>query len=111
MKYTSHSHKDSTHADKKYMVTTPGGKTIHFGAKNYNDYITYNHEHGKKIADDKRDAYIARHQVNEDWYDPDTAGFWSRWLLWEKPTLRQAGNNLRDLFDIKIKFLGVLDLK
>eukprot|EP00962_Isochrysis_galbana_P017771 scaffold5118_cov118-Isochrysis_galbana.AAC.7 len=30
----------------------------------------------------RRAAYIARHRVNENWNDPHTAGFWSRWLLW-----------------------------
>ena len=26
---------------KKYMITTPSGKTIHFGAKGYSDYTIH----------------------------------------------------------------------
>ena len=55
-------------------------KTIHFGADGYDDYTTH--------KDPKRKAqYIARHKNNEDWNNPETAGFWARWLLWNKPSL------------------------
>lgn len=52
-------------------------KTVTFGMKGskgaYPDGAT----------DAKRDAYIARHRVREDWADEQTAGFMSRWVLWE----------------------------
>jgi len=38
----------------------------------------------------KKQNYIARHQVNEDWTDPYTAGFWSRFILWNYPTLEKS---------------------
>ena len=31
----------------------------------------------------KRDAYLARHRVNEDWSDVTSPGFLSRYVLWE----------------------------
>lgn len=31
----------------------------------------------------------------EDWWDPYTAGFWSRWLLWSRDTLESAANVIR----------------
>jgi hypothetical protein len=36
-------------------------------------------------TDIKRNNYIKRHKASgmQDWKDPFTAGFWSRWLLWE----------------------------
>lgn len=70
----------STRKDKKYQIQTPSGKTIHFGAKGYSDFTQH--------KDPKRkEAYIRRHQTRENWNDPETAGFYARWLLWNKPTL------------------------
>ena len=68
----------STRKDKKYMITY-NGKKIHFGAKGYSDYTIH--------KDPKRKAsYLARHKPNENWKDPTTGGFWSRWILWNDPT-------------------------
>jgi len=50
-------------------------KTVHFGQKGSSTYL----DHKDK---DKREAYIARHKVNEDWNDPTTAGALSRFILW-----------------------------
>lgn len=53
-------------------------KTINFGQRNskgtYFDGAT----------DQKKDAYLKRHVVREDWSDPTTAGFLSRWVLWSE---------------------------
>jgi hypothetical protein len=73
----------STRAAKKWMVTTPTGRTIHFGAAGYEDYTM----HGDLMR--ARD-YVRRHAAREDWSDPETAGYWSRWLLWDKPSIRAA---------------------
>ena len=57
-------------------------KTVHFGAIGYEDYTTH--------RDEKRKAsYLARHRTKEDWTlsGVDTAGFWARHLLWNKPSL------------------------
>ena len=37
--------------------------------------------------------------MNENWNNPLTAGFWSRWLLWEKPTLNEAVRNINAKFN------------
>ena len=75
----------STRKNKRYMVKTPKGKTIHFGAKGGSTYI----DHGDLK---KRENYIKRHKAlgTENWEDPNTAGFWSRWFLWEKENLPSA---------------------
>ena len=70
----------STRADKKYMAKV-GNKTVHFGATGYQDFTT--------SKDEKRKAsYLARHKTSEDWTlaGVNTAGFWARWLLWNKPS-------------------------
>ena len=78
----------STRAGKKYMAKV-GDKTVHFGATGYSDFTT--------SKDEKRKAsYLARHKANEDWTlkGVDTAGFWARWLLWNKPSL---STTIRDI--------------
>jgi hypothetical protein len=50
-------------------------RIIHFGLKGGQTYI--DHQDKKK-----RENYIARHQVNEDWTTPYNAGSLSRFLLW-----------------------------
>ena len=72
----------SNRAAKKYMVRV-GNKTIHFGAAGYEDFTTH--------KDEKRKArYLARHHKNENWDDPETAGFWARHLLWNKETIKDS---------------------
>ena len=67
-------------------------KTVKFGASGMNDYTIYNKEEGKKIADEHKRLYLARHRKREDWTKDGitTRGFWSRWLLWNKPTLEKS---------------------
>jgi hypothetical protein len=50
--------------------------------------------------DEARKArYIQRHQHNhENWNDKDTAGFWSRWLLWNKPTFDSIYKEIKIIF-------------
>ena len=74
----------SSRKDKRYMVQLYTDKlhTIHFGSK-YDNYTI--HKDAKRRA-----LYLARHAKNEDWSDVTTAGFWSRFLLWEEPHLLDA---------------------
>lgn len=57
-------------------------RTTHFGAANptYGTFIDHKSEARKQ-------AYLARHKVNENWENPYTAGSLSRYILWNKPTL------------------------
>ena len=66
-------------------------KTVHFGQKGSSTYL----DHGD---DKKKDAYIARHKVNEDFNDPTTRGSLARWILWNKKTLSAS------LADFKKRF-------
>jgi hypothetical protein len=91
----------SSKSDKKWQVTflSSAGreKTIHFGAQGYEDYTMH-----KTLA--RKEKYIQRHSgMGEHWRDPTTAGFWSRWLLWNKPTLKGSAKDIEQRFGIKIK--------
>lgn len=67
-------------------------KTTHFGAAGYEDYTTH--------KDPERKArYLERHgRGREDWDDPTTPGALSRWILWNKPTLRASIEDFKRRF-------------
>ena len=68
---------------KKWTATFPDGKKVSFGAAGYEDYTMHQDK-------ERMENYIKRHQGTENWHNPYTAGFWSRWLLWSKPTMKEA---------------------
>ena len=80
--------------DKKYSIRIHN-KKINFGDSNYEDFTQHKDPERKK-------RYILRHEKNEDWNNPSTAGFWSRWLLWNKPTLQEAKRDILIKFNIKV---------
>jgi len=86
----------STRAGKKYMVKIDN-KTIHFGSSAHSDYTIH--------KDPKRkQRYIARHKTRENWTKAgiQTAGFWSRHLLWNKPTLTASIKDINHRFNVSI---------
>ena len=90
--------KKSTNQQKKYMVLI-NNKKIHFGQRGYQDFILSN---GNEL---KKKNYIARHsKMGENWEKSgiESAGFWSRWLLWNKPTLKDSIRDIEKKFNIKI---------
>lgn len=92
----------SSRKDKKWMVKRQPNNTYHthFGDPNYSDF-TFHHDKGRQ------QNYLARHGggTRETWqYEngKDTAGFWSRWLLWEKPDLFEAMQNMEKQYPMEI---------
>ena len=91
----------SSRAGKKFMVTIIDGEgrrsKIHFGAKGYSDY-TKHKEHERMLK------YLNRHRSREDWTKSGikTAGFWARWILWNKPSLTDSIKNTEKRFKIRI---------
>ena len=82
----------SSRAGKKYMAEV-NNKTIHFGATGYEDFTT--------SKDEKRKAsYLARHKTSEDWTlsGIDSAGFWARWLLWNKQSITASIRDINQRF-------------
>jgi hypothetical protein len=72
-------------------------KMVKFGAEGYEDYTIHKDE-------ERKERYIERHQRNEDWSKKgiDTAGFWSRWLLWNKPALKDSIKDIEKRFNVEI---------
>ncbi len=73
----------SNNKNKKFVATFSIGddktKRVHFGLLGSSTYLDHK-------DDKKKDAYIARHTVNENWNDPKTAGALSRYILWGPTT-------------------------
>lgn len=115
--------------DKKFraIVTRKDGsiRRVDFGAKGMSDFTKHKDPH--RMA-----SYVRRHgagtRVNleamrrrspeqvhktmskirvsdrEKWDDPETPGYWSRWLLWSEPTLEKAARGIerRDGFRVSL---------
>ena len=85
--------------EKKWRVTFPDGKSVNFGAAGMSDYTK--HKNPVRMR-----SYIKRHSgMGETWSKKGlkTAGFWSRWLLWSKPSLSGAIRFMNTRFGLKIK--------
>lgn len=68
-------------------------KTISFGAKGMSDYTKHKDPERKKL-------YIQRHEKNEDWTNPLTAGALSRWILWNKTSLKASIADFKKRFKL-----------
>lgn len=94
----------SKNLKKKYSAIfknkkTGKEKTISFGSSGMSDYT-------KNKDPERKERYISRHKKREDWTDTGimTAGYWSRWLLWNKPTYKDSLNDIKN----KLKKAGYL---
>lgn len=71
----------SNRKDKKYVVKLSNGKKVHFGSPRYADYLTHKDK-------ERRCNYLRRAKkiVNKNgeltYNNPESANFWSIYLLW-----------------------------
>jgi hypothetical protein len=79
--------------DKKYYIITITGNRVYFGTSGYEDYTTH-----KDIK--RREVYSQRHEKNEDWKDPLTPGALSRWILWNKKSLKASIADFKKRFNL-----------
>lgn len=79
--------------DKKFFIITSTGKKVYFGSAGMSDYTIHKDEERKL-------RYIKRHSTNENWGKSgiNTAGFWSRWYLWNLPTLKASYEDIKKRF-------------
>ena len=87
--------------DKKYEAVIDGKKKISFGQKGASDFT-------KHKDTDRKERYIDRHKSREDWTKTGakTAGFYSKHVLWNKPTLKESIDDINKRFknlNIKMK--------
>ena len=88
--------KKSTNSKKKYMAifyeNNKKIKTTHFGAAGMSDYTKHKDKSRKK-------RYMNRHKTRENWSNPMSAGALSRWILWNKPTLKASIQDYKRRFN------------
>jgi hypothetical protein len=95
------SFKPSDNPEKKYMVEIERDgrrKTIHFGARGFKDYTSFS----SLEREQRKRNYISRHQSKEDWSESgiDTAGFWAKHILWNKPSISASLAETRRRFNL-----------
>ena len=56
------------------------------------DYTKHKNKSRKK-------RYMNRHRTRENWNNPMTAGALSRWILWNKPTLKASIDDYKKKFN------------
>ena len=88
----------SVNPSKKYdaiLLVDNKQKIISFGANGYEDYTIH-----KDIL--RKQRYLARHKPREDWTMSGvlTPGFWSRWILWNQPTIQGSVMDLKSRFGL-----------
>ena len=84
----------------KFMAVFPDGKKVRFGRKGYSDYTI--HKDAERMQ-----RYLTRHRRRENWgrSGRSSAGFWSRWLLWSKPSLKGAMAQTSKVLGRRIKMV------
>ena len=69
-------------------------KVVPFGQRGYSDFTK--HKNTTRKA-----RYIKRHSgMGEHWDKPDTPGALSRWILWNKPSLKGSLRDFKKRFSL-----------
>jgi hypothetical protein len=73
-------------------------KVVSFGARkntgeSYSDFTKHGDESRKQ-------RYLARHKAHENWNNPLSPGALSRWLLWNKKSLRESVSDFKRRFHV-----------
>lgn len=74
-------------------------KTSHFGFKSKTDPNNDFTKHGDEA---RKERYLDRHRARENWNAPMTSGALSRWILWNKKSLKSSMADYGKRFKIKI---------
>jgi hypothetical protein len=92
LKTLRRSHRPEKKWDAVFVKDNGKQKVVPFGARGMSDFTK--HKDTKR-----RSRYLKRHSgMGEHWNKPDTPGALSRWVLWNKPTLKSS------LADFKRRF-------
>ena len=91
----------SKRKNKKYDLLDNNKKyLLSFGDSRFEDYTMH--------KDPQRQAnYLSRHKANENWNKSGiyTAGFWSKHLLWNLPSLTESIRDVNKRFNINVKLI------
>jgi hypothetical protein len=79
--------------EKKLRAYFSDGTHTDFGASGYSDFTMHKDP-------ERRDRYDSRHKRREDWKNPKTAGSLSKWVLWNKPSLKASISDYKRRFNL-----------
>lgn len=84
------------------QLTNGAVKKVHFGASGYSDFTKHKDPRRKQ-------RYIDRHESRENWSltGIKTPGFWSRWILWNQPSIKKSVDDINRRFYNQIKVVIV----
>jgi hypothetical protein len=88
------SHKKEKKWDATFTYPDGHKKVVSFGARGMSDFT-------KHRDTQRRARYLKRHSgMGESWNKPDTPGALSRWVLWNKKTLRGSIRDFKKRFKL-----------
>lgn len=96
--YHLNSIKKSSNPQKKLMAifddcNTGRTKTVHFGASGYSDFTQHK-------DNNRKERYLNRHKSRENWNNYTSPGALSRWILWNKPSLKASITDYKKRFKL-----------
>ena len=83
----------SPKAGKKLRAVFSDGSHTDFGAAGMSDYT-------KHKDTERRSRYLKRHSRNENWRNPKSRGALSRYILWNKPSLKASISDFKRRFHL-----------
>lgn len=88
----------SPRPEKKLRAYFSDGTHTDFGAKGMQNYGGVGKE--RHLDKERKKRYISRHKSRENWNSPKTAGALSRWILWNKTTLKKSISDYKKKFKL-----------
>jgi hypothetical protein len=84
--------------EKKLRAYFSDGTHTDFGAKGMQNYGGVGKE--RHLDKERKKRYLSRHKSRENWNSPKTAGSLSRWVLWNKDTLKKSITDYKKRFKL-----------
>lgn len=84
--------------DKKLMAVFSDGSVTHFGAAGMQNYGGVGKE--RHLDKERKKRYLSRHKSRENWNNPKSPGALSRWVLWNKESLRASIADYKKKFNL-----------
>ena len=95
---------------KKYKATFKKDngreKSTSFGSNGMRDFTLISNPKSKFYIKDKegrekvKQSYLSRHRARENWNNPVSAGALSRWILWNKTSVRASIADFKKRFNL-----------
>jgi hypothetical protein len=79
--------------DAVFITDKDREKVVSFGAAGMSDFTLHHDE-------ERKERYLNRHRKREQWDKPDSPGALSRYILWNKKTLKASLKDYKQRFNL-----------